>query len=257
MKRDADMTYETIGGVIVSEVQMLIYPNDYIDKIICGDCIDVMRRMPDGCVDLVLTDPPFFMPAVHYQSRAKWQKHYGDLSPLKVFWNVVVSEMARLLKGSGHLFVFCNGDSYPIFYEPTYNRFDKLKSLVWDKERVGLGRIFRGQHELIIWGRWSEHFYKEDGKLRGDVLSYAPTSFKKRQHPVEKPTALLAALLAALIEPVTEEGHLVLDPFMGSGTTLLAAAALERRFIGIDISEEYCEIARERIHIEQSQLSLP
>ena len=101
------------------------------------------------------------MPASHYQSRMEWQRKFSDLSPLKVFWKEVTKEMVRILKPSGHAFVFCNCDSYPVFYEPMYNHFDKLKSIIWNKTHVGLGRIFRNQHELIIWGRWKE--YAEHG----------------------------------------------------------------------------------------------
>ena len=225
-----------------------LYYQDDAGEIYCGDCLEIMPLLADKSIDLVLTDPPFFLPASHYQSRVHWQKHYGDLTPLKVFWGVMINEFVRILKKDGHLFVFCNCDSYPVFYEPTYNSFDKIKSLVWDKQKVGLGRVFRNQHELIIWARWQEHKFVQDGKLRSDVLSFPATQSHNREHPVEKPTTMLSEL----IEGTTNKKDIVLDPFAGSGTTCQASKQLNRRFIGIEISEKYCEIAKNRLQIKEA-----
>lgn len=219
------------------------YPEDFINKVINGDCLEVMKEMPDKSVDCIITDPPFFMPAAHYASRVHWQRNYGDLTPLKVFWNEIVKDFRRILKDDGHLFVFSNCDSYPVFYEPTYNHFDKLKSIVWNKGKVGLGRIFRNQHELIIWARNEHCRENNDHKLRADVLTYKATPSASRTHPVEKPTEMLKELMI----PATFERDIVFDPFVGSGTTLEAAKDLNRNFIGIEISPEYCKIAEKRL----------
>jgi len=215
-------------------------------KVINGDCIEEMKKIPSKSVDCIITDPPFFMPASHYASRITYQRNYGDLTPLKVFWEVITKELRRILKDDGHLFVFCNCDSYPVFYEPTYNNFDKVKSIVWDKTRVGLGRIFRNQHELIIWARMKEHKFIQDGKLRADVLKFPATLSKDRVHPVEKPVALLKELILA----TTHEGDIVFDAFMGGGSTLIACKETNRKGIGIDISKEYCDLVRNRLSEE-------
>lgn len=214
-----------------------------VNKIYQGDCLEVMKKFKTGSIDCVVTDPPFFMPAQHYASRIHWQRNYGDLTPLKVFWGEVTKELRRVLKDDGHLFVFCNCDSYPVFYEPTYNNFDKLKSIVWNKGKVGLGRIFRNQHELIIWARNEGCRYNDDHKLRSDVLTFSATASSKREHPVEKPTAMLEQLIL----PTTFTGDIVLDPFCGSGTTLEAAKNLNRNYIGIELNPEYVKIAEERL----------
>jgi len=215
-------------------------------KIISEDCIKGMKKIKSKSVDCIITDPPFFMPATHYASRITYQRNFGDLTPLKVFWDVIVKELRRILKDEGHLFVFCNCDSYPVFYEPTYNHFDKLKSLVWDKTRIGLGRIFRNQHELIIWARNKNHKFIQDGKLRADVLSFPATLSKDRVHPVEKPVELLKELVLAS----TNEGDIVFDPFMGGGSTMLACKETGRKGIGIDIDSRYCELVKERLSKE-------
>ena len=204
-----------------------------------GDCREVLPSLAANSVDLLLTDPPFFMPANHYQSRVDWQRSWSDTSVLAAFWSTVVDEGVRTLRPTGHFLTFCNGDSYPVFYPEMYRRFDYLKSLVWDKGRVGLGRVWRNQHELVIAARFKDSVFREDGKLRSDVLQYKATRPKDRVHPVEKPTSLLSAL----IEPTVPPGGVVLDPFMGSGTTLKAARSLGLRAIGIEGEERYCQSA--------------
>ena len=206
-----------------------------------GDCREILPTLEP--VDLVLTDPPFFMPATHYQSRVGWQRTWGDTSILKTFWEVVCDVTIPRMRKSSHLLTFCNHESYPVFYPVMYARFSYLKAIVWDKGHVGLGRIWRNQHELIIAARWDEAHETKDGKLRADVLKYSATRSSDRVHPVEKPPFLLADL----IEPTTPEGAVVLDPFMGSGTTLVAAKELHRRAIGCEIEEKYCEIAANRL----------
>ena len=214
-------------------------------KLYEGDCLEILgTEIKDDSIDLIITDPPFFMPASHYQSRKGWQRKYSDLTPLKVFWTEITKEMARVLKPSGHCFVFCNCDSYPVFYEPMYNHFDKLKSIIWNKTRVGLGRIFRNQHEMIIWARWKGHKFNNDGKLRADVLNYPATLSRKRKHPVEKPVDLLKDL----IEPTTIEGDTVLDLFAGGGSLGEASECLNRNSILIELESDYCKTILDRMN---------
>lgn len=207
--------------------------------IYCADCCDVLPQLDP--VDLVLTDPPFFMPANHFQSRVKWQRSWGDVSVLGIFWSVILD--AVKLKPTGHFLSFCNADSYPVFYPEMYRRFDKIKCLIWDKGRVGLGRIWRHQHELIIAARYRESFVDIKGKLYSDVIKINATPSALRDHPVEKPVELFIPL----ISPVTPIDGTILDPFMGSGTTLRAAKDLGRKAIGIEIEQKYCDIVIERL----------
>lgn len=221
-----------------------------LNQIIEGDSIEIMRNLPRNSVDLVLTDPPFFLPATHYQSRIHYQRNFADLSPLKIFWTKVTEEVQRILKPKGHFITFCNCDSYPVFYEPIYNNFTKLVSIVWNKKRIGLGNIWRHQHELIIAARNEEFKFNNSGKMFSDVISEEATLSEDREHPVEKPWKMLIKL----IEPVTLKGDIVLDPFCGSGTTCLAAQILDRQFIGIELNHNYVDIARYKCHIKAQTL---
>lgn len=219
-------------------------------KLYHGDYLEIMPMIEP--VDLVLTDPPFFMPATHYQSRVGWQRTWGDTSILRVFWEQVTNSFVAKMKDTGHAFIFCNHESYPVFYPVMYSHFSYLKSIVWDKEHIGLGRIWRNQHELIITARWADSLFNNDEKLRADVLRHKATPSRKREHPVEKP----ASLLSNLIKPTTKEGFIVLDMFFGSGSTAIACERLNRRWIGIEIEKKYCEIAKQRITREIQQTKM-
>jgi site-specific DNA-methyltransferase (adenine-specific) len=219
---------------------MTPYYADDLVTIYHGDCREIVPQL--GRVDAIVTDPPFFMPAVHYSGRVRYQRSWGDTSILGTFWAAVLDVMTPRLKETGHLVTFCNGDSYPVFYPEMYRRFDTLRCLVWDKGRIGLGQIWRHQHELAIAARWHESF-ADGGKAFSDVIKVPVIQSADRDHPVEKP----AALLRAVIEPITPPGVTVLDPFMGGGSTLLAARDLGRRAIGIDTEERYCEMAAKRL----------
>lgn len=213
------------------------YYQDDLVTIYHGDCKDILPNLGKLWADVLITDPPFFMPATHYQSRVKWQRTWGDTSVLKTFWGVILDACVPCLKTTGHFMTFCNHESYPVFYPEMYGRFDFLKAIVWDKGHVGLGRVWRNQHELIIAARWQASIFYEDGRLRSDVMKYTATQSQDRTHPVEKPKALLADLII----PTTVAGNIVVDPFAGGGSTLDAARALGRRSIGIEIEEKYCE----------------
>lgn len=223
----------------------LFYQDDWA-IIYCGDCLEIMPLMKPESVDLVVTDPPFFMPATHYQSRINWQRTWGDTSILKVFWERVMEMAIPRIKKTGHFLTFCNHESYPVFYPVMYERFDFLKSLIWDKKHVGLGRVWRNQHEMIIAARWDSAEFNENGKLRADILYFEATPSANREHPVEKPLDLLSDL----IETTTFQNNSILDPFLGSGTTCVAAKNLNRKSIGIEINPKYCEIAVKRLRQE-------
>ena len=112
--------------------------------------------------------------------------------------------------------------------------------LVWKKNNVGLGRNYRNTFELIVYGKKQEsENFKE---FRRDILEFNnPTN---KLHPTQKPVDLIKYLIDI------EDPKIILDPFLGSGTTAVAAKQLKRNFIGIEISEKYCEIARGRLRQE-------
>jgi site-specific DNA-methyltransferase (adenine-specific) len=204
-----------------------------------GDCREVLPTL--SAVDLLLTDPPFFMPVTHYASRVEWAKSWGDLSILWAWWGLILDTAKPRMKPTASAAVFCDGPSYAVFYPEIYRRFDQVRSLVWDKCHFGMGHQWRKQHELLIVGRFAESKWTGPKNLP-DILRAKTVPSDDRQHPVDKQDAILRQL----IEPLTEAGDTVLDPFCGGGSTLFAAKQLGRNAVGVEIEERYCELAARR-----------
>jgi len=214
----------------------------FVNKIHCSDCLDLMKDWPDNCVDLVLTDPPYFLPVQHYVGTRKdgfSKRTLGDTSVLSGYFKTVFAEFARITKHAGTWYVFCDGQSYPIFYREMFPHVKHVRPVIWDKIVSYNGYTWRHQHELIAWGEGEKAERVPTGD--GDILKCRGVLQADRKHPAEKPLNLIGRLIQK------HEADLILDPFCGSGTTCLAAKMLGRNYIGIDISSDYCQIARQRL----------
>jgi len=232
----------------------LLGPNDTEENgIYIGDARDLLADLPTKSVDAFVMDPPFFLPAMHYQSRVRWQRKWADVSILRHWWAMMCDQMKPALKPMGYFLAFCDADSYPAFYPAMYDRWDRLSSLVWDKLDPGLGRNWRHQHEFILVACNAAAYLPDDGKLRTDVLRYKATPPSERQHPVQKPVVLLRDL----IEAATPPSGIVCDPFCGSGTTAAAACIAHRRYLCFEADAEYVDIARHMMQNAKLPLFIP
>lgn len=201
----------------------------------CGDCQTILPMLPR--VDLVLTDPPY---GIDYQSarrtdRTKWKDkiHGDDKFPLWVFD----------INPINALFVWCRWDNLKEIPQPK-------SFIVWDKMCHSMGDLkheFGRQWEGIAFYPGENHKFEKRPK---DIIRCPKVPPEKLLHPNEKPVGVYYPIL---------QTHLgsVLDPFLGSGTTAIACIRLKRPWIGIEISEEYCAIAKKRIEKERSQYRLP
>lgn len=238
------------------------FEDKYIDRIICGDSLKIMRKMPSECVDLVITSPPYNLKnstgngMSHNTKTGKWagaalqhgyKGHNDNMPHLEyVRWqNDSLKEMYRLLKDDGAIF---------------YNHKRRVQSgLLQDRDDILMGLPVR---QIIIWKRAGginfnpgyflpthEVIYlipKPKFKLVpkanafGDVWEFGQEM--KNPHPAPFPVELIDRIVRSTSAKV------VLDPFMGSGTTAIAALKNRRHYIGIEIGREYCEMARSRIN---------
>lgn len=210
-----------------------------------GDCSELLYELSDNSVDLVLTDPPFFNPATHYISRdeEKGRRTFGDMSIMKMAFKGIYAELARLQKAQGHTLMFCDCVTYPTFFECAYNYYQYVRALIWYKGKnyFSLGKgAWRYSYEMVLHAFNKNQFYVQLN--RQDLIECKNVRQNDKLHQAEKPTDLLQEMISA----VTNEGFTVLDPFLGSGSTLLAAKKLNRRCIGIEIEERYCEISAKR-----------
>lgn len=205
------------------------------NSIVEGDCLEVMKKIPDKSIDLIITDPPYGM---NFQSNHRFHKHdkiIGDDSfPIEA-----VQECLRIAKNA--VYVFCRWENIKDLPKPK-------SVLAWVKNNWSMGDL---KHEH---GRQWEAicFYALEGhefnKRIPDVI-YADRTGNEL-HPTQKPVSLIAQLIKA------NKGDLILDPFSGSGTTAIACHKLKRRFICIEKEPRYVTLSRKRLKIEQSQMEL-
>ena len=213
---------------------------DLCPRLIKGDCLELLKQIPDKSVDLILTDPPY---GIDYQSnkrKSKFRKIQNDTSINPLF----LDECKRILKDTGAFYCFTRWDVYPVWFEQIGQRFKIKNCIVWFKRGGGLGDLKKGymyNHEFIVYCAQPKH--KLNGKRRNDVFEFAKDAPSKYLHPTQKPTNLLEEIIIRS----TDEGGTVLDCFMGSGSTGVAAMNTGRKFIGIEMDEKYFEIAKRRI----------
>lgn len=230
------------------------YYSDGLVALYHGDCIEVMQELGDASVDTVLTDPPYSSGGRRENSKSlrksmtrsveddDWIR--GDAMSTNGFTYLLRMcgvQWRRVLRPGGHALSFIDWRMAPQLcaaLETADMRQHPI--LVWDKARLGMGAIFRNQHEFIVHMSAGNPTAPQRRDVP-NVLRYP--SVRDGDHPTEKPTALLQTLLSV----VTPPGGLVLDPFAGSASTMTAAKALNLRAIGIEADERYCEIAAKRL----------
>jgi site-specific DNA-methyltransferase (adenine-specific) len=195
-----------------------------VNQIIQGDCLEVMKQWPDKCVDVVITDPPYGIGIAKNPFRQKFEKADWDNKPCSA---AAIAEMLRL----GHEQIIWGGNYFPL---PPSQCF-----LVWDK---GQPENFSSAMCEMAW----TSFYSPAKTFYKRVTEYT------KVHPTQKPLELMKWC----IEKYTKPTDLILDPFCGSGTTCVAAELLGRKWIGIELSPEYCDIARKRVKEAKEQFAL-
>jgi len=213
---------------------------DIINKVHCADCLGFMKTLPDNSVDLVLTDPPYGM---EFQSNYRIKKYDAIENDNNLNWlPSFVEEAKRITKDDSHLYIFCSFHNIDIFKQEIQKHFNIKNILIWEKNNTGMGDLFGDyapKYEMIIF--CSNGAKKLNGSRDANIIKASKTG--NIFHPTEKPVELIKYL----ISKSSKENDIILDPFLGSGTTAVACQNLHRNFIGIEISEKYCEIARQRL----------
>ena len=242
----------------------------FINKIHCADSLDIIKKFPDNCIDIVLTSPPYNF-GINYENTNDvniWEDYFNKL------FNIF-GECVRVLKDSGRIII----NVQPMFsdYIPTHHlisNFFLKEGLIWKGEIIWEKNNYNCKY--CTWGSWKspsspylkyswefvEIFCKNSLKKEGDKnnididseefkkwvygkWSIAPErNMKKYKHDAMFPEELVKRLLKLF----SYKNDIVLDPFNGAGTTTKVAKQLNRKFIGIDISEEYCKTAEDRLN---------
>jgi len=222
---------------------MKLYFSTSLGKLYCGDALEVMKNLPDESVDLVVTDPP-------YGSRAiEWDKKNME------FQRKWLEEVHRVMKEGASIYVFFA----PLKLREILEIFEGLYTLKnilvwWHRNLYGAGMSYgkdrwKSTWDVILYGVKGERA-KHGKKIQEYAYIKYGNSFDVMEYPQPRPLLHKAQkplrLMEKIIDCSSNRHDVVLDPFAGSGTMLVAAERLERRWIGIEIEEEFCEIIKKR-----------
>ena len=209
-------------------------------KLLNGDCLDLLKDIPSKSVDVLYTDPPY-IPPQHSSTLTKYKKTLSEMVILESFYKRYLEEIDRVLKDDGIVLIFCNSDSYSMFYIHLYQYVKKMRCFVWDKISCSLGYTFRHQHEMILCGERMNMKCIKTGT--GDIFKYKVVKAKDKDHPAQKPVDLHKHIL----QNIVDKDKVVLDTFMGTGSIGLACKDLGCDYIGMELEIEYFNIAKEKL----------
>jgi len=238
---------------------------DLVNKIHNENCIETMARMPDKCIDLVVTSPPYNMRTRirngEYTTREKSEhfskkyKHFDDDLSIEDFYSFhseVLNELLRVSKIVCYNFQIVTGSKEAFFKIIGDFNKDIKDIIVWDKghgQPAMHGQVLNSAYEMIL--------ILEDDKKCGRVIQNAKFNRGEMTNILrlgrgKKVSDIHGAVFPEqlpkeLINAFSNKGDLIYDPFMGSGTTGIVATKLNRNYIGSEISSEYCAIANQRI----------
>ena len=247
----------------------------YINQIIQGDCLEIMKNIPDSSVDLTFADPPFNLKKRY--NCYKDSKEFHEYLEWSKQW---VYEMVRITKPTGSIFIH-NIPKWLTYYVSFLNEIAYFKHwIVWDAPTAPMGKSLQPSHYGILYYakdikknkfyeiryphkrcRKCNYLLKDYGGKKAGLHPFGPLvsdvwtdihRIKHNKYRDEHPCQLPIHLLERLILMSTDENDIVLDPFVGTGTTVIAAKRLGRKFIGIDIDEKYVIFTKNKLSKETS-----
>lgn len=218
-----------------------------IDKIYNADCIEGLRNIPDKSIDCVLTDIPYNKINRADNGLRNLDKGCADIGIFDL--RDLTSTLCDKTKGS--IYMFCGSEQLSTIRATMAEKGMSTRVIVWEKTNpspMNGQKIWLSGIELCVFGKWGGATYNLHCK--NTVLRY-PCG-ESKLHPTQKPLNLFRYLLQAS----TNEGDVVLDPFIGSGTTALACIKDKRHFVGFELNPHFFHIAEQRIQAELSQGNL-
>ena len=232
------------------------------DKIYNMDCLEGMRQIPDGSIDMVVTSPPYNFGGFDRNGRKSGYATYSDDledSEYKAWIKQVLTECARVLKPGGTIYWNHKGKFEDHVYKHCFWVIDLCpiqlaQHIVWNypsSPDVAKIKWYPRHEEIFMFTKGASSYFNEEAAAIGDVWQIShvdPTN----DHPAPFPLGLARRCVYGSCP----EGGTILDPFMGSGTTAIACIKEKRHFIGFELSKEYFDKAQRRIKAEQAQLTL-
>jgi site-specific DNA-methyltransferase (adenine-specific) len=216
-------------------------------QLIHGDCLELMKEIPDKSIDLIVTDPPYL---INYKTNRRKDKTHKFCTEIngdndEELIRNYMAECFRILKDNSAMYCFCSAKTLNTFTSISKSSGFKLKNtIIWVKNSWTAGDLkaqFGQQYEpLLLLNKGRKEF---TGKRLTDVWMFNRVSGKSLVHQNQKPVGLIEQCILKH----SNEGDVVFDGFLGSGTTGVACINTKRNFIGIEKDDKYFEIAKKRI----------
>ena len=221
------------------------YEDDHV-TIYHGDALETLDGLKASSVGAIVTDPPYVIGALSAGNMASKSGSWADMMNSVLWFESWYRKAARILHSTGSFWSFCNWRSLPVVMRAANGAGLPITSVaVWDKEWIGPGgsQGLRPSYELVMLSA-KEGFAIRDRGIP-DVIRHKVGGYKPNGHPAEKPVDLVRRILRLAFD--SDAPRVACDPFMGSGTTLVAARTEGVRAIGIEAEEKWCEIAARRM----------
>ena len=247
---------------------------EYINQVIQGDCLEILKKIPDNSVDMTFADPPFNLKKKY--NGYKDSKEFHEYLEWSKQW---IYEMVRITKPTGSIFIH-NIPKWLTYYAAFLNEVAHFKHwIAWDAPTAPMGKSLQPSHYGILYYvkdlkkakfyeiryphkrcRKCKYLLKDYGGKKTSLHPFGPLvsdvwsdihRIKHNKYRDEHPCQLPIHLLERIILMSTDENDIVLDPFVGTGTSVIAAKRLGRQFIGIDIDENYVNITKSKLSKEK------
>ncbi len=230
-----------------------------IDRVYNMDCLEGMRQIESGAVSLIIADPPYELQQHNEKSGSAFGKksrdyHQGIDHLQSGVSNEVLEECLRVCKHP-NMYIFCSKDQLPQLLGFALNHKLKYDLLTWHKTNPvpTCNNKYLSDTEYIVFMRNGANLYGTYETKRKYFITPTNTEDKRAWgHPTPKPVSIIKTL----IENSSQTGDIILDPYMGSGTTAIAAIQSNRHFVGFELSKDYYDMACKRIDTEQRQLTM-
>ena len=223
-----------------------------------GDSKDIIKRIPDNSIDFILTDPPYNLGQhstgnIPLPGRTAMNNDVADWDMIDFNPEEWADEFIRILKPTGNLFIFTSYNQLGRWYNSLDHKFDTSNFMIWHKTNPA-PKIFKAGFlnscEMIFtcWNKkhtWNFISQAEMHNFIETPICMRPERLSNPKHPAQKPVSILKKM----IEIASNEDDIIFDPFMGVGSTGVAALQLNRRFIGVEINETYYNAAKKRIDV--------
>lgn len=208
-----------------------------------GNCIDFIKTIEDKSIDCLITDPPYGVDiqfGAYDNQLSRKIENDGNIDDALLLLDKMLFEVKSKLKDNAHIYIFCNWKIYPQFSAIISNHFQIKNLIIWDKLFMGMGDLkgnYSSSYEMIVFAGGNREFLTRPKNII--QCRFNDERFHNTQKPVD--------LIKQLIENSTKVNETIFDPFLGSGSTVIAANQLKRNFIGCEIDEQNYKITLKRL----------